>query len=83
MGGNPHWRRRHVELTAIRERATIADRLRCGRIIEAWNKQRTHEWSPAMTTIERRRGHLELRSIRERATSRPSAITAAEVVPSR
>jgi hypothetical protein len=53
MGGNPHWRRRHVELTAIRERATIADRLRCGRIIEAWNRQRTHEWSPAMTTIER------------------------------
>jgi hypothetical protein len=32
----------------LRERATQADQLRCERIIEAWNKRPTHEWSPAI-----------------------------------
>jgi hypothetical protein len=35
MGGTPHWRRGHVAARELRARATRADQLRCGRIIEA------------------------------------------------
>jgi hypothetical protein len=49
-GGTPHWRRSHVEQIGIRERATRTDQLRCERIIEAWNKRPSYEWSPAIGT---------------------------------
>jgi hypothetical protein len=48
MGGTPHWRRRHVELRSIREKATIADCRRCERIVEAWNRRPSHDWSPTI-----------------------------------
>jgi hypothetical protein len=48
MGGTPHWRRHHVELRSIREKAAIAERRRCERIVEAWNRRPSHDWSPTI-----------------------------------
>jgi len=48
MGGTPHWRRRHVELRGLREKATAAERRRCEQLVEAWNKRPSQDWSPTV-----------------------------------
>jgi hypothetical protein len=50
MGGTPHWRRGYISARALRECATVADRLRCERIVAAWNRRPNHDWSPAIGT---------------------------------
>jgi hypothetical protein len=50
MGGNPHWRRGHLERLQEAGRASAKERRRCERIVEAWNAAPTADWSPAIAT---------------------------------
>jgi len=50
MGGNPHWRRGHLERLHAATKLTAAERARCVAIIESWNAAPTHDWSPAIGT---------------------------------
>jgi hypothetical protein len=56
MGGTPHCRRGHLAWLQAAASTTAAERKRCAAIVERWNEQPTHDWSPAIGTAFRSPG---------------------------
>ena len=47
-GRDTHWRRHHVELRGLREKATAAERRRCELLVQAANNRPSQDWSPTV-----------------------------------
>src|SRR5690242_19867093 len=50
MGGRLHWRHDYLRERDARDRASTAERARCAAIVDRWNAEPTHDWSPAIGT---------------------------------